>query len=175
MPIMLSIRLLTVAALSGTILVVMCGLTRVAAEPTQNERATAETSSKTPAPAAKAVWGSDFGQAKEQSAKLNRPILLHFHATWCAPCQQMERGVLNSAHVLKALDAHCVGVKIDSDRHPGLVQQFRVAVLPCDVFVTPEGKVLHVSNGVVGVNAYAAMISRIAKPKVAQPVEVTGN
>lgn len=157
-------------------LLALCSLPGFAADPVPNDRPAAEASTINNGPSApKATWGSDFAQAKAQSAKLNRPILLHFHARWCAPCQQMEHGVLNAAHVLKAIDTHCVGVKIDTDRHPGLVQQYRVEVLPCDVFITPEGKVLHVSQGYIPANAYATLISQIARPKPVQPVEVTGN
>ena len=168
-------RFWNLAILAGTTGLAMYGLASDAAEPTANDQPAVAISPGNVVPKPPEIWGTDFHQAKKQSAKLNRPILLHFHARWCAPCQQMEGSVLNSSHVLKAIDTHCVGVKIDSDRYPNLVQQYRVEALPCDVFVTSEGKVLHVSQGVVSASAYVGMISRIAKPKVAQPVEVTGN
>src|SRR5258708_29316761 len=28
------------------------------------------------------VWGHDYAQARQQAKALNRPVLLHFHATW---------------------------------------------------------------------------------------------
>jgi len=121
----------------------------------------------------KEVWGHDFAQAKQQAKKLNRPMLLHFHATWCGPCQQMERDVLNSAKVLREINARCVAVKIDCDRQPALVQQFAVEALPCDVFVTPEGKVLRVNQGFSAADQYTALISQAVKTKAAAPIAVT--
>ncbi len=118
------------------------------------------------------VWAQDYARARAQAKALNRPILLHFHATWCGPCQQMERSVLNSSDVLKAIHCSCVAIKIDSDRYPDLIGQFGINALPCDVFVGPDGRILHVNQGAVQADQYKALISIVAHPAAAVPANV---
>jgi thioredoxin-like negative regulator of GroEL len=127
--------------------------------------------------AAKDVWGHDYAQAKQRAKALNRPVLLHFHATWCGPCQQMEQTVLNTNDVLKEINSRCVPIKVDSDKRPDLVQQFGVNALPCDMFVDSDGKVLLVNEGAVSADQYKALISNVARTKAVAPagVKVAGN
>jgi len=117
--------------------------------------------------AAKDVWGHDYAQARQRAKTLNRPVLLHFHATWCGPCQQMEQSVLNTNEVLKEINSRCVAIKVDSDRNPELVQQFAIDALPCDVFVGCDGKILMVNRGAVSAEQYKALISSAAPAKAA--------
>jgi thioredoxin-like negative regulator of GroEL len=121
---------------------------------------------------AKDVWGHDYAQARQQAKALNRPVLVHFHATWCGPCQQMESTVLNTNDVLKEINSRCVAIKVDSDRDPNLVQQFGVNALPCDVLVGTDGKVVKVNEGAVSADQYKALISNVACTKAAAPANV---
>ena len=121
---------------------------------------------------AKDVWRDDYAQARQQAQALNRPVLLHFHATWCGPCQQMESTVLNSNDVLKEINSRCVAIKVDSDRYPNLVQQFGVDALPCDVLVGTDGKILNMNRGAVSADQYKALISNVARTKIAAPANV---
>lgn len=118
---------------------------------------------------AKDVWGHDYTQARQRAKTLNRPVLVHFHATWCGPCQHMEHNVLNSNDVLKEIHSRCVAIKVDSDKHPNLVQQFGVEALPCDVIVSSDGKILKVNQGALSAEQYKALVSSVARPAVAAP------
>jgi thioredoxin-like negative regulator of GroEL len=124
---------------------------------------------------AEEVWGSDYARALKRAKSLNRPVLLHFHATWCGPCRQMERDVLNSAQVLNELNARCVAIKIDCDQQPILVQKFGVESLPCDIVVTTDGKMHRVNAGYVPADEYTSMISSFGKAKNATPIQVSSN
>jgi len=94
-----------------------------------------------------AVWKTDFATAQEEAKKLNRPLVVHFHAGWCGPCRKMEREVLNTAQVLKTLEAGFVAVKVDSDNNPKLTGKFGITGLPTDLVLSPDGKVLSKSEG----------------------------
>ncbi|HEY2252300.1 MAG TPA: thioredoxin domain-containing protein [Planctomycetaceae bacterium] len=125
--------------------------------------------------AADEVWGHDYARAWQQSRKLNRPVLMHFHTTWCGPCRQMERDVLNSAKVLRELDARCIAVKVDCDKQPELTRQFGVEGLPCDILVTVDGKMHRLTHGFVAADEYSSMISKFGKSRSATPIDLSSN
>jgi YHS domain-containing protein/thiol-disulfide isomerase/thioredoxin len=93
------------------------------------------------------VWKTDFAAAQEEAKQLRRPLVVHFCATWCGPCKKMEREVLDSAQVLKIIDGGFVGAKVDVARNPAVQKKFKVEVLPTDLIVSPDGKVLFRSEG----------------------------
>lgn len=173
---MSTVRLRNLAVVAAFIFTGFAGLPAQAADrqpaPSQNSAASAQPSRKPEAPrplAAKDVWGRDYAQARQKAKAQNRPILLHFHATWCGPCQQMEQSVLNTSDVLKELNSRIVAVKVDSDQRPDLVQQFGVSALPCDVLVGVDGKTLKVNEGALSAEAYKTMISNASRPKAVPP------
>jgi YHS domain-containing protein/thiol-disulfide isomerase/thioredoxin len=93
------------------------------------------------------VWKIDFAAAEAEAKQLHRPLVIHFHAPWCGPCRKMEREVLDTAQVLKIIDAGFVGVKVDVVKNPAVQKRFKVESLPTDMIVSPEGKVLVRSEG----------------------------
>ena len=107
------------------------------------------------------AWQTDFSQAWAEARRLQRPMVIHFHAHWCAPCRRMERDVLHSREILQRLGTNFIGVKVDSDRHPVLVRKFRVQSLPCDVFVDPEGRILSRTTGYQNKSRYLARLGRV--------------
>lgn len=109
------------------------------------------------------VWCHDFTRAQVRARRLRRPVVLHFYAPWCGPCQKMEREVLNSPGLLQKLDSGFVAVKVNVDDQPQLVQQFKVESLPCDVFVTAQGQVLSQNSGYLAADSYLSKVSQVAK------------
>lgn len=93
------------------------------------------------------VWHQNYDDACREAKAANLPILLHFYADWCGPCQQMEQGVLNSPDVMRQLGTVVVGAKIDVDHHPQIVARYAVEGYPFDLVVSPDGKVLHRASG----------------------------
>jgi thiol-disulfide isomerase/thioredoxin/YHS domain-containing protein len=107
------------------------------------------------------VWRHDFRAAEAEARRLNRPLLVHFHAKWCGPCQIMNREVLGDPAVLRQLEASVVAVKIDSDEHPDLVQRFGIQTLPTDLFLDPNGFVLEQTSGLRERDRYLSQIARV--------------
>jgi thiol-disulfide isomerase/thioredoxin/YHS domain-containing protein len=107
------------------------------------------------------TWRHDFRAAEAEARRLDRPLLVHFHAKWCGPCQMMNREVLSDPTVLGQLDAAVVAVKIDSDEHPDLVKRFGVESLPTDIFLDPSGFILDRSSGMCDRERYLSQIARI--------------
>jgi thiol-disulfide isomerase/thioredoxin len=106
-------------------------------------------------------WHTNFAQAEALARQSGKPLLIHFHASWCGPCRQMEREVLNTAELKAQLGETIIGVKVDSDEHPELVSRFSVRALPADVFVDPYGKELARSEGYTSRQDYLGRIARV--------------
>jgi thiol-disulfide isomerase/thioredoxin/YHS domain-containing protein len=117
-------------------------------------------------------WFTDFAQAVAKARETKRPMLVHFHADWCGPCRRMEREVLGTPEVVSELRRRFVGVRVDGDKHPQLLQRFGVRSLPADALVSPEGDVVGLHFGYQAKALYLARLDRVAKqygPVVEEP------
>ena len=99
------------------------------------------------APARAGQWHTDFAVAEAEAKRTDRPMLVHFFATWCGPCKQMDREVLHTPDVMRHLGREIVGVMLDTAQVPDLVSRFGVESIPTDVFLTPDGRKLGEMNG----------------------------
>jgi YHS domain-containing protein/thioredoxin-related protein len=107
------------------------------------------------------TWRHDFHSAEAEAKRENRPLLVHFHAKWCGPCQTMNREVLSDPVVLRQIEASVIAVKIDSDEHRDLANRFGVDSLPTDIFLDPNGFVLDRSSGMSDRQRYLSLIARV--------------
>ncbi|MFN0197814.1 MAG: thioredoxin domain-containing protein [Planctomycetaceae bacterium] len=87
-------------------------------------------------------WHTDFAAAQAEAKKQNKPMLVHFHATWCGPCQQMEQEVLKSTELSRVLAGQAILVKIDTDDNADLVEKYQIESLPSDLFLNSSGQVI---------------------------------
>jgi YHS domain-containing protein/thiol-disulfide isomerase/thioredoxin len=106
-------------------------------------------------------WRPDFETAEAEARQLGRPMLVHFHAKWCGPCQEMEHTVLRDPVLLKQLRTGFVAVKVDSDQRPDLRKRFRVERLPTDIFLDPRGYVLERTSGAHDRDSYLGMVASV--------------
>ncbi len=119
--------------------------------------------------AATGKWLHDFAAAEKLSQETGRTLVVHFHASWCGPCKVMERNVLSTSAVLRAIGDDLVAVKVDSDFRKDLVRRFGIRILPTDVFVSSDGKVLATKVGYSGQSSYLANLSRHRVRPTAKP------
>ncbi len=110
-----------------------------------------------------AGWTKDFDTAEAESQRLGRPLLIHFHASWCIPCRRMDRDVLNSPELAAQFGKSFVGVKVDADQHPELLKRFGVRSLPADVVVSSAGKILIETRGYQKKQTYVARLEQLGK------------
>ncbi len=107
-------------------------------------------------------WMHNYGKAKTLAADLGLPLIVHFHASWCGPCRQMERETLGTSQLLRRLGKQAIGVKIDSDAHPELVEAFRIDALPSDVVIAPDGLIVERKSGYQPRSQYMSMVTRMS-------------
>lgn len=102
-------------------------------------------------------WMTDYGRARELSRNLGLPLIVHFHASWCGPCLKMERETLSSPELKRLLGSRILGIKVDSDRHPGLLTALRVDALPSDVIIGPDNRIVATKSGYQSKRGYLTM------------------
>lgn len=107
-------------------------------------------------------WKTDFAAAQAEAKQLNRPLLIHCYGKTCPPCRKMENEVLNKAQVLKALENGYVAVKVCLENPGGgsVQQKYNVDLVPTDLIISPEGKVVSRTNGYVSLNQYVATLTQ---------------
>lgn len=121
------------------------------------------------------IWRADYKAAVQEAEEKKLPLLVHFYADWCMPCQRMEREVFSTASVRDLLGNRFVAVKVNSDKRQDLVQRYGVATLPSDVVVDSlTGKVITLHAGYMDRSDYVAKAtqaeSRFQKAHVADLV-----
>ena len=88
-------------------------------------------------------------------------MLVHFHAAWCGPCQEMEHTVLRDPVLLKQFGTGLIAVKIDSDQRRDLRDRFHVERLPTDLFFDSRGYLLERVSGVHDRESYLGLVARM--------------
>lgn len=117
------------------------------------------------------VWHTDFRKAFAEAKESKRPLLVHFYADWCMPCQRMEKEVLSSRELSQLVDKDFIAVKVNADHYQDVVQHFGIKSLPSDVIISPDGKVLLRNKGYTEPRMYLAGLhsaSRSYQPAAAQ-------
>lgn len=120
------------------------------------------------------VWKHDFTDAAKDAKQSGRPLLIHFSASWCPPCRQMEKDVLHHSDVCDLLSRNFVAVMVDSDQHPELIQHFEIKGLPADVVIAPGGVVLPKIEGGRDRKTYLAQMRHVLEQMPARS-EVSGS
>ena len=81
---------------------------------------------------AETVWLTDFDRAFAMAERLDRPVLVDFAASWCVPCQMMEKHVWPQDKVREVLRDEVVPLKVDMDSAGArsLAQRYSVQFVP---------------------------------------------
>lgn len=103
-----------------------------------------------PLPPSKIEWRSDYASALSEASRTGKPLFVEFYATWCSACRSLDRTALRDSDVEEALKRF-VAVRVDADMSPAdLDMKFNVSGIPALHVVSPDGKILASSVGVIG-------------------------
>jgi thiol:disulfide interchange protein len=91
-------------------------------------------------------WNTDFKKAAKAAKRQQKPMMLDFYTEWCGWCKRLDKDTYTDSRVIDLSDKF-ISVKIDGDKDPALVKQYRVEGYPTIVFTNSKGKEI---NRVVG-------------------------
>lgn len=108
------------------------------------------------------AWLIDLDRALATATKLNRPVLIDFAASWCAPCQMMEKHVWPKEKVREVLAEHVVPLKVDMDAAGArsLVQRYSIQFVPTVLLVDARGDELD-RVGYVGADELVEFVNEV--------------
>jgi thiol-disulfide isomerase/thioredoxin len=92
------------------------------------------------------VWEKDFKKAQQAARASGRPLLLDFTASWCKPCEMMDKEFWVREDVIQAAKPF-IAVKINFDSDKNLVGKYNVGAIPFVVFTDPLGNLVTFRRG----------------------------
>ncbi|MGO8877895.1 MAG: thioredoxin family protein [Desulfomonilaceae bacterium] len=89
------------------------------------------------------------------------PILLEFGRGWCIPCKYMKP-ILEEMG--KAYSGKAIVMAVDMDANKSLVRDFKIRMMPTQVFLSPDGKEFFRNEGVLERDSIVQVFSRMGLP-----------
>ena len=101
-----------------------------------------------------------FSEALATAKKKNKPLVLDFTASWCAPCQRIVSETFVEKNVAKLL-SNCILLKIDTDEFPDIAKHFKVSGLPDIRFLNSQGREVKKLRGFQAAEPFAIELKEL--------------
>ena len=86
------------------------------------------------------------------------PIMLEFGRGWCIPCKYMKPILEDMS---KAYTGKALVMTVDMDANKDLVRDFKIRMMPTQVFLTPDGKEFFRNEGTLEREQIAGVFSKM--------------
>lgn len=109
---------------------------------------------------AQVYWFNDQEAARSKAKQLDKLILIDFWATWCGPCNKMDRELWNHPEIPK-VSKNFVGLKIDVDYNKSTAMYYNAQSIPKVVLTTFTGEPIWQTVGYSNAESYLSIIRSI--------------
>lgn len=108
---------------------------------------------------------------RRQAVEQNKLVFIDLFATWCPPCQMMEREVFSRSDVGAFMEQHFVCAKYDIDKTTGreLLKRYGNRRVPLYLIFNTEGELLGRIRGATDPERFMAEVKRILDAQSTEP------
>ncbi len=108
---------------------------------------------------------------RRQAVEQNKLVFIDLFATWCPPCQMMEREVFSRGDVGAFMEQHFVCAKYDIDKTTGreLLKRYGNRRVPLYLIFNTEGELLGRIRGATDPGRFIAEVKRILDAQSTEP------
>ena len=120
-------------------------------------------------PAGIRFFTGSWQEVLQESKRLNKPIYVDFHTSWCPPCKRMSREAFPNPAIGAKFNENFISYQLDAEVGEGatLARLFAVASYPTALYFIPTGEIVHRGVGYGGVNAMLKQADLVlSMPKV---------
>ncbi len=94
----------------------------------------------------------DYEQAKLESQKQNKMLLIDFYTTWCAPCKQIDKLIFSDPAISSEMSKSFVLLRYDAEKDEAhrLTLKHHIGSYPATVVLNPDQFIVHKLYGLGG-------------------------
>ena len=117
-------------------------------------------------PASEVINWRSYEEGMVVSKIEKKKVFLHFYADWCGFCRKMAKDTFQDSSVVDYLNSNFISVRVDTDRNQQAAENYGVAGLPFNVFLTDRGEPIVSLPGYIPADTMLLMLKEINGIKV---------
>lgn len=105
-------------------------------------------------------WQSYTSATFAKAKKQHKLVLLFGKATWCPWCRRMKNETFTDSTVISLINKNYVPIMIDIDDQSSIADQYNISVVPANIIMTDDYKVVDSKTGYLSANQMASFLQK---------------